>query len=114
MSRSERVYRMLLRAYPPEFRSECGPQMEQLFLDLYREQGDGRGRLIALWIRTLSDLIPTVVAQRITSLTNRREAVMQGRRLAAIGFVLLLAPLYFVGASLPKYGIGIGLLFDPL
>ena len=88
--------------------------MEQVFLDLYREQRNSRGRLVALWIRTLSDLVPTAAVQRITPLTNRREAVMQGRRLAAIGFVLLLAPLYFLGASLPKYGIGIGLLFDPL
>lgn len=39
---------------------------------------------------------------------------MQDRRLAVIGFVLLLAPLYFVSASLLKYGLGIGFLFDPL
>ncbi len=39
---------------------------------------------------------------------------MQNRRLAVIGLVLLLAPLYFVGASLLKYGLGVGFLFDPL
>ncbi|MBA3617074.1 MAG: hypothetical protein H0W52_13305 [Rubrobacteraceae bacterium] len=39
---------------------------------------------------------------------------MQDRRLAVVGFVLLLAPLYFVSASLLKYGLGIGFLFDPL
>ena len=39
---------------------------------------------------------------------------MQNRSLAVFGFVLLLAPLYFVSASLLKYGLGIGVLFDPL
>jgi hypothetical protein len=35
-------------------------------------------------------------------------------KLAGIGFVLLLASLSFVFASLLKYGFGIGLFFDPL
>ena len=39
---------------------------------------------------------------------------MYDRRLAVVGCVLLLAPLYFVSASLLKYGLGIGFLFDPL
>ncbi len=39
---------------------------------------------------------------------------MYYRKLAFIGFVLLLAPLYFVSASLLKYGLGVGFLFDPL
>lgn len=39
---------------------------------------------------------------------------MNERSLAGIGFVLLLAPLYFVSAPLLKYGLGVGLLFDPL
>ena len=39
---------------------------------------------------------------------------MYDRRLAIVGFLLLLAPLYFVSASLLKYGLGIGFLFDPL
>ena len=39
---------------------------------------------------------------------------MYDRRLAVVGLVLVLAPLYFVSASLLKYGLGIGLLFDPL
>ena len=39
---------------------------------------------------------------------------MYDRRLAIVGALLLLAPLYFVAASLLKYGLGIGFLFDPL
>ena len=111
---SVRLYSALLRAYPEEFRRDYGSQMEQLFRDLYREQRGGRSGLALLWIRTISDLVPTAVAHRIMSCTTHREAVMQSRRLAVIGFVHLLAPLYFVGASLLKYELGIGSLFDPL
>ncbi len=114
MSRSGRVYSILLLAYPREFRRRYRGEMEQLFLDLYRERRGSRSGLILLWIRTLSDLVPTAVALRIMSHADRREAVMQDRRLAVVGFVLLLAPLYFVSASLLKYGLGIGFLFDPL
>jgi hypothetical protein len=111
---SVRVYTALLKAYPKQFRCEYGSQMEQVFRDVYWERRGSRCRLVLLWIRTLSDLVPTAVAQRIMSHTNRREAVMQNRRSAVIGFVLLLAPLYFVSASLLKYGLGVGFFFDPL
>ncbi|HJQ30199.1 MAG TPA: hypothetical protein VJ827_12745, partial [Rubrobacter sp.] len=112
MSRSERVYRELLKAYPKQFRQEYGPQMEQAFGDLYREERERGGKISQLWIRTLSDLAATALAERI--MANDEEVMMQGRRLAVVGFVLLLAPLYFVSASLLKYGLGVGLLFDPL
>jgi hypothetical protein len=34
---------------------------------------------------------------------------MKGYKLTGSGFVLLLAPLYFVSASILKHGLGIGL-----
>ena len=45
MSRSERIYRALLMAYPAEFRREYGEQMEQAFGDLYREAANEAGRV---------------------------------------------------------------------
>lgn len=39
---------------------------------------------------------------------------MKGCKLAGIGFILVLVPLFFVSAPLLKYGLGIGLLFDSL
>jgi len=116
MSRSERVYGMLLRAYPGEFRREYGPQMEQAFGDLYREARErgGKGGIALLWALTISDLARTAVAERSTPRADHEEVAMYDRRLAVVGSVLLLAPLYFVSASLLKYGLGIGFLFDPL
>jgi len=116
MSRSERVYRALLLAYPKEFRREYGPQMEQAFGDLYEEAREpgGKSDIVRLWMLTIPDLTRTAVAQRIMPRADHEEVTMYDRRLAVVGALLLLAPLYFVTASLLKYGLGIGFLFDPL
>jgi hypothetical protein len=116
MSRSERIYRVLLKVCPGDFRREYGPQMQQVFGDLYREAygRGGRRGIVLLWALTISDLARTAVAQRIRPRADHEEVAMYDRRLAVVGCVLLLAPLYFVSASLLKYGLGIGFLFDPL
>ena len=108
MSRSERVYRALLLAYPKEFRREYGSQMEQAFGDLYREARErgGKSGIARLWMLTIPDLARTAVAQRITARADREEVAMYDRKLAVVGTLLLLAPLYFVTASLLKYGPG--------
>jgi len=113
---SVRLYGVLLRAYPGDFRREYGPQMEQAFGDQYREARErgGRSGFARLWMLTISDLARTAVAQRIMPRADQEEVAMYDRRLAVVGLVLLLAPLYFVSASLLKYGLGIGFLFDPL
>jgi hypothetical protein len=67
-----------------------------------------------LWALTITDLARTAVAQRITPRADHEEVAMYDRRLAVVGFLLLLAPLYFVSASLLEYGLGVGFLFDPL
>src|SRR5215207_6558214 len=106
MSRSERVYRALLKVCPGHFRREYGPQMEQVFGDQYREAYERGGRpwIALLWALTISDLARTAVAQRIRRRTDHEEVAMYDRRLAVVGCVLLLAPLYFVSASLLEYG----------
>ena len=113
---SERVYRALLVSYPKEFQGEYGPQMAQAFRDLCREElgRGGAAGFIGLWVCTVLDLAVTALAQRSSDGANHEEAVMKDYKLAAIGFVLLLAPLYFVSASLLKYGLGVGFIFDPL
>ena len=116
MSRSQRVYRALLRVCPGDFRREYGAQMEQAFRELYRDANERGGRrgIALLRALTISDLARTAVVQRGAPRADHEEVAMYDRRLALIGCVLLLAPLYFVSASLTKYGLGIGFLFDPL
>jgi hypothetical protein len=56
------------------------------------------------------------VVERIAErkLAGRKEVKMNERRLAWAGLALVLALLVFVAASLLKYELGIGFLFDPL
>ena len=115
---AELVYRALLAAYPREFREIYGRQMEQAFRDLCREERRRGGvvGLARLWARMIVDLAASAVGQRIDErrLAGHREVKVNGRRLAWAGLALLAAPLFFVAASLLKYELGIGFLFDPL
>jgi hypothetical protein len=115
---SERVYRALLVAYPREFRREYGSQMRQVFRDLCREEvRNGQKRsLLRLWILTVLDLGRSALVQRTGDLDRPggKEVGVNDHKLAGLGFALLLAPLFFVSASLLKYGLGVGFLFDPL
>jgi len=90
--------------------------MAQTFRDLYREERrrSGKFRVAGLWVRTLLDLIATATVERSNDRKQNGEVIMGDRRLAVVGFLLVSAPLYFVSASLLKYGLGVGLLFDPL
>ncbi len=118
LSFSERVYRLLLVAYPERFRREYERQMIQVFGDLCRRECRRVGTLgvIRLWISTLLDLGVSALGERGREFGRimGKEVIVGNYRLAGIGFALLLAPLFFVSASLLKYGLGIGLLFDPL
>ena len=73
MSRSERVYRVLLLAYPRKFRRDCGVEMVQAFGALCREEKRRGGRLglARVWIRTLPDLAFTAFVERSRAMRDR-------------------------------------------
>jgi hypothetical protein len=54
---SQRVYRILLLAYPAQFRREYGLQMAQVFRDSWRYQRrqEIKFGLLYLWLQTLLD-----------------------------------------------------------
>jgi hypothetical protein len=101
---------LLLLAYPKEFRDAYGAQMLQVFRDQCRAERRRSGALglVGLWVRTLLDLGATAIAERSRSRAKDGEVQMKERRLAGAGFVLVLAPLLFVSASLLRYELGIG------
>jgi hypothetical protein len=78
----ERVYRLLLRAYPAEFRAEYGQEMMLLFRDQCR---DSDARTFGFWARVLSDVIRSAPALRAKA-TRTVEVIM---KLAAVLTVLL-------------------------
>jgi hypothetical protein len=65
MNRHERIYRRLLRLYPPAFRGRYGDAMISLFREQLRDaRSSGERREIAsLWARCLVDLVVTVPKQ---------------------------------------------------
>lgn len=78
---SRRIYGALLTAYPKEFRLEYGADMVQLFKDQCRDELRSGGVLawIALWFRTLVELVSTTRRERdrsrIRKVSDKREPV---------------------------------------
>lgn len=86
---SGRVYRVLLLAYPEDFRQEYGPHMVQTFEDLCREElGKSRATgLIGLWVRMLLDLATAAFVER--SRATRRGLSYLGERNLTLGKLML-------------------------
>lgn len=66
---SERVYRLLLRAYPADFRREFGDAMVEFFRDrVLRAKQDGLAAFCVVWLLAFSDVARNVVPARWDSL----------------------------------------------
>ena len=110
---SERVYAVLLVAYPRGFRREYGPLMAQAFGDQCQEER-GRGGpvgLTRLWLRTLPDLTVSMVSERSKTMGSalvRASGSVTLRNLMLLNGVLLLAyGIVFANAApVQVYGIG--------
>jgi hypothetical protein len=89
---AERVYRLLLHAYPAAFRAEYGREMELLFRDQCRE---GDVRSVGFWARVVWDVVRSAPALRVEA-TRTVEVIM---RVAAILAVLLGALSIFGGVG---------------
>lgn len=63
MTLSERIYRMLLKAYPSRYRRRYEEPMAQLFGDQLRA-ANTPWKLLKFWLRMLADLLRTIPAQR--------------------------------------------------
>lgn len=89
---SERLYRVLLVAYPSEFRLRYGEQLVQAFEDLYREELEQRGKigLLVLWTRTLGDLAVSVFSERSGFLMSSPSLIRLGGAAFVLGGILYL------------------------
>jgi hypothetical protein len=73
MSRSERIFRFLLRAYPPSTRDAFGEDMAQLFADQLRDAPND-GERAAVWARAIADTLLDAPRERATGRRSRRVA----------------------------------------
>jgi putative ABC transport system permease protein len=97
---SERIYRLLLRAYPRDFRDEYGQEMSLLFR---ARAGEGRLRL---WFQVLGDLLLHAPREH-WSMTRHdlRYAFRSWRRTPAIPAVALTALTIGMGANIAIFGV---------
>ena len=87
---AERIYRLLLRAYPPDFRAEYGREMVLLFRD-QRQESDLR--TIGFWAAVICDVARSAPALRAEAWRSRGSQSTQTTevimKLAAMLTVLL-------------------------
>jgi len=83
---AERVYRLLLRAYPPDFRAEYGREMVLLFRDQCRESDV---RSLGFWARVFYDVARSAPALRMEAWRQNTRTMEVLMKLAAILTVLL-------------------------
>lgn len=103
VSRSERIYGLLLEFYPKPYKQEFGEEMKYVFSeslkDAYSENG-AQG-LITLWARTIIDAGKSLVTQHVENLkrgesmkTKNTNILMQNKDILgialAIGLILLI------------------------
>lgn len=84
---SEKIYGVLLRAYPPTHRANYGEAMAQLFRDQCRDAwGESKNfGLLKLWLRVLPDLARTSIMERLAALNERKTMSDKLGNLAAFG-----------------------------
>ena len=71
---AEGVYRLLLRAYPPDFRSSYGREMSLLFRDEYRTRG---ATAFGFWITMMWDVARSASSMWVEELSARVERFTQ-------------------------------------
>ncbi len=76
MTRSERIYRRLLLAYPRSFRAQYEEEMVRLFLDQLRDAdgADRPGERAALWARSVADIASSAPSEHL-----RKESTVAKR-----------------------------------
>jgi hypothetical protein len=73
---SDRIYRLLLRAYPPDFRREYGAEMAQVFCDSCRDAfaRDGAASMVGVWLRAIGDLAATAPKEHLAAAARPGKA----------------------------------------
>ena len=83
---AERIYRLLLLVYPPEFRAEYEREMVLLFRDQCR---DNDARTLGFWARVLGDVVRSAPALRLEAWLENTKTIEVIMKLAAVVTVLL-------------------------
>jgi hypothetical protein len=74
---SDRIYRLLLIAYPDDFRRTYGAEMAQVFHDSCRDAiaREGAAAIAGVWLRTIGDLIVSALKERAAAPDKRQQTL---------------------------------------
>ena len=113
-SLSCRIYRILLAAYPSEFRREYGPSLLQVFRDSSRDATRREGKFATgkFWLAILGDLIVSASKQHIENV--REDGPMNNIRrdlLAAVGCAAIILTAFMLLSYGRAHEVGSLLVF---
>ena len=101
---SQRLYALMLKAYPAQFRREYGPHMAQLFRDCGRaaESHQSPFGLVRFWLIIMLDLVNTAPKEHLDNLRKESSVMNNLRRdaLALFGCIVIIV----VALLLLNYG----------
>lgn len=104
---AERIYRLLLRAYPADFRAKYGGEMLLLFRDQCREGGAS----LRFWSAVMSDVARSAPALRAESWRARgseNTGILEAVMKLAATLTVLLGVFVAVNALAEAFGAGAG------
>lgn len=104
MLRAQKLFQLLLLAYPAEFRRDYGPHMTQLFRDCYRAE---RKQPARFWLATLLDLIRAAPKEHLDRL-GKENSIMENLRrdvLALIGSLAIIVVAFLLLNYGRKHGV---------
>jgi len=114
MLRAQKFFRLLLLAYPSEFRREYGPHMVQVFGDCYRaaERRPGSLGRGPFWLSTVLDLFRAVPREHLDRLGKENSIMNNMRRdvVAVLGSIGIIV----IAFLLLSYGILAGIFEETL
>jgi predicted permease len=113
-SLSERIYRLMLRLFPADFRGDFGDEMSADFQDQRRDARGVTG-MARLWTRTAVDLLRRAPVEQAQALReDTRFALRMMRRYLASTTVIVLLLSVGIGANVAVFGLAEPLLRRPL